>query len=83
MSKSQLKPVNIDLPAWVVMRLDKEAERIGISRKALINVLLTKSLQSDLFEPNPKKDLDYLRSIEANFSAEWLSKDDEEAFDGL
>lgn len=36
--------VNVDLPPWMVTRLDKEAKRLGIARQALIKVWLAERL---------------------------------------
>ena len=36
----ELKRINIDIPLWIVESLDKEAKRIGISRQAIIKMLL-------------------------------------------
>ena len=36
----ELKRINIDIPAWIVESLDKEAKRIGISRQAIIKMWL-------------------------------------------
>ena len=33
-----LKRVNIDFPAWVVEALDREAERLGVTRQALVKL---------------------------------------------
>jgi hypothetical protein len=30
------KRVNVDFPQWMVMKLDREAKRLGITRQALI-----------------------------------------------
>jgi len=30
--------VNVDLPEWMIESLDKEAERLGVSRQAVIKV---------------------------------------------
>lgn len=32
----EAKRVNVDFPQWMVMKLDREAKRLGISRQALI-----------------------------------------------
>jgi metal-responsive CopG/Arc/MetJ family transcriptional regulator len=40
-----LKAINIDLPEWMVAELDAEAEKLGINRKAVINVLLASVLE--------------------------------------
>lgn len=40
------KKVNIDMPQWMVMSLDKEAKRIGTSRQALIKMWLAQNLET-------------------------------------
>ena len=37
--------VNVDFPSWTISRLDKEAERVGISRQALIKVWIAERLE--------------------------------------
>ncbi|MDX2231294.1 MAG: CopG family antitoxin [Leptolyngbyaceae cyanobacterium bins.349] len=32
--------IDLDLPVWMIQALDQEAERLGITRQALINVWL-------------------------------------------
>ncbi|MBV5317252.1 MAG: hypothetical protein JZU50_05555 [Desulfobulbaceae bacterium] len=39
-----LKRVNIDFPTWVVEELDKEANRLGITRQALVKVWIAEKL---------------------------------------
>lgn len=39
------KQVNIDFPAWVVEALDKEANRLGITRQALVKVWIAEKLR--------------------------------------
>ena len=36
--------VNVDFPAWMVSRLDHEADRVGIARQALIKVWIAERL---------------------------------------
>ena len=36
--------VNVDFPAWMVERLDRQADRLGISRQALIKMWLADRL---------------------------------------
>lgn len=36
--------VNVDFPKWVVMALDKEADRIGVARQALIKLWIVECL---------------------------------------
>jgi hypothetical protein len=84
MSKPELKPVNVDLPGWMVDQLDKEAKRLGINRKAMINVLLADALRRQQMATAEKaEDQVYLKAAEASFSAEWDSAEDEEAFHDL
>ncbi len=39
-----LKRVNIDFPAWVVEALDREAERLGVTRQALVKLWIAERL---------------------------------------
>ena len=45
--RPNLKPrrVNVDLPAWMVAGLDREAARLGVSRQALINLWIAERLE--------------------------------------
>lgn len=43
--KTELRRLSIDLPAWMVDALDREARRIGITRQALIKVWLAECLK--------------------------------------
>ena len=36
----QQQQVNIDMPLWMIQRLDREASRLGISRQAVIKTWL-------------------------------------------
>ena len=38
------KRVNVDFPCWMVEALDKEADRIGITRQALIKMVMAEKL---------------------------------------
>lgn len=38
------KRVNVDFPVWMVERIDKEANRIGITRQSLIKLWLADKL---------------------------------------
>lgn len=42
-----LKPqkVNVDFPAWVVAALDRESDRLGVARQALIKVWIVERLE--------------------------------------
>jgi len=37
--------VNVDFPAWMVKSLDREANRLGITRQALIKVWIAERLE--------------------------------------
>jgi hypothetical protein len=39
------KRVNVDFPGWVVEGLDRQAERLGITRQALIKIWIAERLQ--------------------------------------
>ncbi|MBU0675501.1 MAG: BrnA antitoxin family protein [Proteobacteria bacterium] len=39
------KRINIDFPAWVVQRVDKEAIRLGVSRQALLKIWLAEKVE--------------------------------------
>lgn len=37
--------VNVDFPAWMVQSLDKEANRLGVTRQSLIKMWLAERLE--------------------------------------
>lgn len=37
--------VNVDFPSWVVAGLDREAQRLGVTRQALIKLWIAERLQ--------------------------------------
>ena len=39
------KRVNVDFPAWMIHRLDKEAKRLGVPRQSLIKIWIAERLQ--------------------------------------
>jgi hypothetical protein len=39
------KRVNVDFPVWMIQSLDKEAQRLGVPRQAVIKVWLAERLQ--------------------------------------
>jgi hypothetical protein len=41
---TEIKRVNVDFPKWVVEGLDQQAERLGITRQALIKVWIAERL---------------------------------------
>lgn len=40
------KRVNVDFPAWMVIALDHEAERLGINRQAVIKTWIANRIDS-------------------------------------
>lgn len=41
------KRVNLDLPKWMIDRLDYEAKRIGVARQAIMKMFLAERLEHD------------------------------------
>jgi hypothetical protein len=41
----ELKRVNVDFPQWVVAGLDREAQRLGVTRQSLIKMWIAEKLQ--------------------------------------
>ncbi len=41
---TEIKRVNVDFPTWVVEGLDRQANRLGITRQALIKVWIAERL---------------------------------------
>ena len=39
-----IRRVNVDFPAWVVAGLDQEAQRLGVTRQALIKMWIAERL---------------------------------------
>jgi len=39
-----IKKVNVDLPSWAIVSLDKEAKRIGVTRQSIIKMWLIQKL---------------------------------------
>ncbi|GFM36923.1 type II toxin-antitoxin system BrnA family antitoxin [Desulfovibrio psychrotolerans] len=40
----EIRRVNVDFPAWMVEELDREAQRLGITRQAIIKVWIARQL---------------------------------------
>lgn len=38
------KRVNLDLPTWMIERLDQEAKRLGVARQAIMKMFLAQHL---------------------------------------
>ncbi len=41
----EAKRVNVDFPTWVVSGLDRQAQKLGITRQALIKIWIAERLQ--------------------------------------
>jgi hypothetical protein len=39
------KRVNVDLPAWMIKSLDKEAKRVGVTRQSMIKLWIAERLR--------------------------------------
>jgi hypothetical protein len=42
------KRVNVDLPAWMIESLDKEAQRLGVTRQSIIKLWLAERLERNV-----------------------------------
>jgi len=40
------KRVNVDFPVWMIQKLDKEANRLGVPRQSLIKMLIARHLEA-------------------------------------
>ncbi|MEE9465529.1 MAG: CopG family transcriptional regulator [Candidatus Neomarinimicrobiota bacterium] len=43
--KLEQKRVNVDFPLWMIQQLDREAQRLGVARMALIKLWLAERLE--------------------------------------
>jgi hypothetical protein len=41
------KRVNVNLPIWMIQNLDKEADRVGVTRQSIIKVWLAERLKME------------------------------------
>ncbi|MUL39317.1 type II toxin-antitoxin system BrnA family antitoxin [Gloeocapsopsis dulcis] len=41
-----LKRVNVDFPAWMIDALDREAQRLGVTRQSIIKMWLAERLEA-------------------------------------
>jgi hypothetical protein len=41
------KRVNVDLPTWMIENLDREADRVGVTRQSIIKVWLAERLKTE------------------------------------
>lgn len=45
---SESRPVNVTLPSWVIAEADAEAERVNVSRRAVLNMWLAEKAEQSL-----------------------------------
>jgi hypothetical protein len=45
------KRVNVDMPVWMISGLDREANRLGIARQAVIKSWIAEKLQQPIHRP--------------------------------
>lgn len=48
------KRVNVDFPVWMIERLDREANRLGVARQSLIKVWIGEQLAQRTQKPKGK-----------------------------
>ena len=51
LKKPTMKKINIDLPANILELIDKEANKIGVARQALLKVWIVERLKEELSKP--------------------------------
>ena len=39
--------VNVDLPVWMIGTLDREAERVGVTRQSIVKIWLAERIQAE------------------------------------
>ncbi|MEI6089320.1 MAG: CopG family antitoxin [bacterium] len=47
-TKQNPKRINLDMPLWMLEKLDKEAERLGVTRQSVIKIWLAERLDAHL-----------------------------------
>ena len=47
-ARAEARRVNVDFPAWMVESLDREAQRLGVTRQSLIKMWLADRLATPL-----------------------------------
>jgi len=50
------KRVNVDFPVWIIDSLDKEANRIGVTRQSIIKLWLAERLEEQVLTRRSTKD---------------------------
>ena len=79
----ETRAVNLDIPLWMLEILDQKADSLGISRKAVINVILGQTLMSKKGTRLDLGDNLDLHGLSEIVTPEWSSDSDEEAFRDL
>lgn len=79
----QVQAVNLDLPLWMLKILDERADSLGISRKAMVNVLLGQILSNHRATRLDLGDNLDLSGLSQLLAPEWASSTDDEAFRDL
>jgi hypothetical protein len=41
----QQKPISVDFPTWMIEALDREAERLGVTRQSIIKIWISEKLE--------------------------------------
>jgi len=54
--KQEPKRVNVDFPTWMIELLDKEANRLGVTRQSIIKVWLAERLERAASNPSVPPD---------------------------
>jgi len=47
-TKQNPKRINLDMSLWMIEKLDKEAERLGVTRQSVIKIWLAERLDAHL-----------------------------------
>jgi hypothetical protein len=45
--REEIKRINVDFPTWMVVSLDREARRLGVTRQSIIKMWLAERLQQE------------------------------------
>ena len=46
-SNREVRRVNVDFPVWMVDSLEREAQRLGVTRQSIINVWIAERLEQE------------------------------------
>lgn len=49
----EIKRVNVDLPQWMINALDREAERLGVTRQSVIKTWIDEKIAEKAARPAP------------------------------